>query len=254
VNSARTPAWPLEPALFLDLDGTVLEFAEEPDAVAPSPRLRALLGRLPAATGGAVAFISGRPIEQLDALFAPHRFALAGIHGLERRDAKGRVTLAAPAAEAIEKFRRIVDTFAAAHPGTLAEDKQLSIALHYRKRPDLAAEIERFCEDVAELLPPSLEILRGNRVVEIKPAGTNKGNAIRFFMRDSPFASRTPVFIGDDVTDEAGFTAVNELGGVSVKVDSGPTAAVWRLADIDAVLSWLETLVAERSSEGRTHA
>jgi trehalose 6-phosphate phosphatase len=254
VNSARAPAWPSEPALFLDLDGTVLEFAAEPDAVVPSRRLRALLGRLPAATDGAVAFISGRPIAQLDALFAPHRFAVAGIHGLERRDADGRLTTAAPPAEAIERFRALITTFVAAHPGTLAEDKQLSLALHYRKRPDLDDEVRRFCERTAAELPASLEILRGNRVVEIKPSGTNKGNAIRFFMERKPFAGRTPVFVGDDVTDEDGFVVVNELGGVSVKVDTGSTAAAWRLPDIDAVLGWLETLVAERCTEGSTNA
>ena len=91
---------------------------------------------------------------------------------------------------------------------------------------------------------PELEAMRGNRVVEIKSSAQDKGSAILAFMHETPFAGRTPVFIGDDVTDEFGFRAVNELGGLSVKVDSGATAARYRLPDIDSVLSWLEELVA----------
>jgi len=239
------PDWPARPALFLDLDGTLLEFADEPDAVQPSARFRDLLQRLARFEPGAVAFVSGRSIETLDRLLAPHRFALAGVHGSERRSRGGRLSRPPANADALRDVRDQLERFEESNEGVIVEDKSVSLALHYRQRPDLHAAIERLAEELSESLPSEYEVLRGSMVVEIKPSGIDKGSAIREFMAEAPFADRTPVFIGDDVTDEAGFLVVNELGGVSVKVNSGDTAAQWQLPDVDAVLAWLGKVLPE---------
>lgn len=270
MTETTIPEWPARPALFLDLDGTLLELAEEPDAVELPERLRKLLPRLPEATGGAVAVVSGRPIREIDRLLAPHRFALAGVHGNERRsngtadtwptgspakdvmpkDAPPRDHLPTADSGALDGVRGAMHAFQAANPGILVEDKQIGVALHYRKRSDLASAVAEFAATLEASLPPGYELLRGSMVVEIKPAGMNKGAAVRAFMREAPFAERTPVFVGDDVTDETAFKAVNSLGGVAVKVRSGASAAPWRLPNVDAVLAWLEALV-DREARGR---
>ncbi len=284
MTETTKPEWPARPALFLDLDGTLLELAEEPDGVELSERLRKLLPRLPEATGGAVAFVSGRPIREIDRLLAPHRFALAGVHGNERRSngladalpadstatdstatdspatdspAKDVLPKDAPPPErpptidpgALDGVRRAMDAFQAANPGVIVEDKQIGVALHYRKRGDLEGAILELAARLEASLPPGYELLRGTMVVEIKPAAMNKGAAVRAFMREPPFVERTPVFVGDDITDEAAFEAVNSLGGVAVKVRSGASAAPWRLPNVDAVLGWLEALV-DREARG----
>ncbi len=279
MTETTKPEWPARPALFLDLDGTLLELAEEPGGVELSERLRKLLPRLPEATGGAVAFVSGRPIREIDRLLAPHRFALAGVHGNERRSngmadtlptdsaaadspatdspAKDVLPKDAPPPEppptidpgALDGVRRAMDAFQRANPGVIVEDKQIGVALHYRKRGDLEGAILELAARLEASLPPGYELLRGTMVVEIKPAAMNKGAAVRAFMREPPFVERTPVFVGDDITDEAAFEAVNSLGGVAVKVRSGASAAPWRLPNVDAVLGWLEALV-DREARG----
>lgn len=248
------PPWPSRPALFLDLDGTLLEIAEHPQHVMPTARLRALLPKLPVSTQGAVALISGRSIADVDRILAPHSFVVAGVHGLERRDAEGRILSAAGDGGLPPDLREALGAFAARHAGLWLEDKRLSLAVHYRSRPELEGEVRRFVESLEARLPADVEILQGRKVLEIKPRVADKGEAIRAFMAEPPFSGRTPVFVGDDVTDEAGFRAVNELGGVSVKVGSGATSADWRLANVEAVLGWLEVAGAEGPRPARTAA
>lgn len=236
-------AWPRHPALFLDLDGTLVEFAEVPHGVELSSRLRELLERFAAFEDYAVAFVSGRTIEELDSLLSPHRFALAGVHGNERRGFSGRVAGSLADTRVLDQFRAVLRRIAAEHPGVVVEEKRIGLALHFRRRPELSEKIRELGLELAESLPPGYEILQGKMMIEITPAALDKGKAILEFMREAPFAGRTPVFIGDDVTDEAGFHAVNELGGLSVKVNHGPTAARWRLPNVDAVLSCLEKVL-----------
>ncbi|HEX5418519.1 MAG TPA: trehalose-phosphatase [Gammaproteobacteria bacterium] len=237
------PPWPSRPALFLDLDGTLLEIAERPEEVAPSARLRALLPALPGATGGAVAVISGRCIEDIDRILAPYSYIAAGVHGLQRRGGNGVVQSPPEAGRLPEWIRENLEELAVRCPGLLVEDKGLSVALHYRARPELETAIRRFVERLQMQLPTGIEILLGRKVVEIKPSVMNKGAAIRAFMEEPPFSERTPVFVGDDVTDESGFNVVNGLGGITVKVGDGATEAGWRLANVSAVLGWLEHAV-----------
>ena len=245
IETGIGPPWPRRPALFLDLDGTLLEFAATPDGVAPSARFQRLLADLAALDHGAVAFVSGRTIGDLDALLAPHRFAIAGLHGVERRSAEGRVLPSLVEARALDGLREKLAAFAASRPGIVLEDKQLALAVHFRQVPERADEVAAFGTELAESLPEGWEVMHGNHVLEIKPVAADKGAAIRAFMSEPPFAGRTPVFVGDDVTDEYGFRVVNDLGGISVKVNHGPTSARWRLADVDAVTAWLETNTGE---------
>lgn len=128
---------------------------------------------------------------------------------------------------------------AARHPGLWLEDKDLSLALHYRGAPGLAAEAHRLMTEVQAEAGPAFCLLTGKGIVELKPAGRDKGMAVQEFMQEQPFRGRVPVFVGDDVTDEYGFKMVNQLGGHSVKVGPGPTDARWRLRDVRSVRSWL---------------
>src|SRR5690606_33003286 len=130
------------------------------------------------------------------------------------------------------------------------EDKGLAFAVHYRSRPELEPQIHRFVGELQEALPADVEILLGHSVFEIKPGVTNKGSAIGAFMEEPPFAGRTPVFVGDDVTDEMGFHTVNALNGISIKVGAGVTAAAWRLEGVEAVLAWLERAISGGSTQG----
>jgi len=234
------PPWPRRPALFLDLDGTLLEFAATPAGATPSRRLQRLLADLAALEHGAVAFVSGRTIADLDMLLAPHRFATAGLHGIERRRADGSHLPAAVDPHGLDLARARLAAFAAERPGVVLEDKRYALAVHFRQTPERAGEVAALGIEIASGLTPDWELLEGNHVLEIKPASADKGVAIRAFMAEQPFAGRTPVFVGDDVTDEDGFRVVNELGGISIKVSDGSTRACWRLADVDAVTSWLE--------------
>lgn len=241
------PPWPSRPALFLDFDGTLVEIVDHPSHTRASPRLRCLLPRLPSACGGAVAVITGRRIEDLDRVLAPHAYLAAGVHGLERRAADGQVSAFEPS-ESLDRLRRVIEPFVARHEGLWIEDKSRALAVHYRNRPELESDVHRFVGELQNVAPEDLEILLGNKVFEVKPGIADKGKAIEAFMDEPPFAGRTPVFVGDDVTDEAGFRSVNALGGVSVKVGNAPTIAHWRLADVDAVLDWLEHAVGNATS------
>jgi trehalose 6-phosphate phosphatase len=243
VIDSPLPRWPADPALFLDLDGTLLEFALDPAQVHVPDRLQVVLGKLPDATGGAIAFVSGRGLADLDRLLGPGRFPLAAVHGLERRDAQGRLSSAVADDAAFERMHRLLAAIARDYPGTLLEHKGAALALHYRQCPELeSALVERVERSLADLAS-SLKLMRGKMVLEIRQPGANKGTAIAAFLEEAPFAGRTPVFIGDDVTDEDGFQAVNRFGGVSVKVGSGPSCASFRLPDTNAVIDWLEELV-----------
>jgi trehalose 6-phosphate phosphatase len=232
------PDW----ALFLDVDGTLLHFADTPDAVEVGEHLHRALERLAPLLGGALALISGRRIADLDRLFAPLVLPIAGLHGLERRDAGG--TLHRLADEAgLDELRGPLAEFAAAHPGVLLEDKGQALALHYRRAPAAEGAARQLVERLAADRLDRLRVLDGKMVLEIKPRLANKGAAIGGFMGEAPFAGRRPVFAGDDVTDEDGFAVVNGLGGASIRVgDEGPSEAVYRLEDVQAVMEWLEAL------------
>jgi trehalose 6-phosphate phosphatase len=229
------PNW----ALFLDIDGTLLDIAARPDAVIVPDGVISLLDALNRSLDGAVALVSGRAIERIDAFFAPLILSAAGQHGAEIRIGHGAIeTIRMP--NGVAKLLASIQAFASTRPGILVEYKGMTIAVHYRSAPHYQAELERFLDEAIAGQSAGLEIMRGHLVFDIKPHGIDKGTAVDHFMRHPPFAERIPVFLGDDRTDEDGFAAANRLGGFGVKVGGhGPTAAGWRMKNPVEVRSWL---------------
>ncbi len=147
---------------------------------------------------------------------------MAGQHGLERRDVAGRLWIHAAPPDAKCAIKAALAPVQERHPGLLLEDKGLTLALHYRQAPQLAAYVHRLMRATASATAgDGLEVQRGKRVVEIKPAGIDKGTAVGEYLREPPFCGRRPVFIGDDLNDEHGFAEVNRLDGISIKVGRG---------------------------------
>jgi trehalose 6-phosphate phosphatase len=204
--------------LFLDVDGTLIDIAPTPDAVRVAPGLPTLLMDACRALGGALALVSGRPIATLDRLLAPRRWAAAGLHGLERRDATGRLHGAADPHPRLGEVRDTLVAAVACVPGALLEDKGITLAVHYRAAPAREPQLRRAVYAAAAPLGAAFHVLDGDHVLEIKPAAANKADAIRAFLAEPPFAGRRPIFIGDDLTDLDGFAAVEQAGGHSVAV------------------------------------
>ncbi|MEJ2760351.1 MAG: trehalose-phosphatase [Gammaproteobacteria bacterium] len=229
------PDW----AFFLDVDGTLLELAEKPDQVFVDAGLIRVLERLSRGTGGAVALISGRALADLDDLFAPLRPAAAGQHGIERRDHGGVVHYHHQLDGKLDRTRALLTRLAEENPGLLIEDKRYSVAIHYRGAPEKEAVVRAFLDEHMPALEKDFHLQEGKMVFEIKPSGRDKGVAIGEFMQEAPFLGRTPVFIGDDVTDEDGFATVNGLHGHSIRVGDGMTAARRFLPGPRAVLTML---------------
>ena len=230
-------------ALFLDFDGTLVDIAPQPDAVAVPARVPMLLGALVRAFDGALAVVSGRAIEQIDAFLAPLKLPAAGVHGTERRNAAGALVLAPTFS--LDRVWRAAEALAARHPALRVEHKRGSIALHYRQAPDLEPICHAAMQEAVDG-SPGLTLLAGKMVLEAKPGGASKGQAIAAFLREAPFRGRRPIFIGDDVTDEDGFTTVQELGGVGVKIGPGASVAWERLPSPAALLAELERAVAQK--------
>ncbi len=230
-----SPGW----ALFLDVDGTLVELAEHPHAVYVEPLLIDELGRLQKLAGGAVALVSGRSVSELDRLFAPLHLAVAGQHGAELRHANGKTDLERVRIPAAATARGALAALTTRHPGLYFEDKGVALAVHYRRVPQLEALVERTIGEVARRSAGEFVMQNGKMVRELVPHGKNKGGAIAQLMREPPFAGRTPVFLGDDVTDEEGFALVRKLSGHAIKVGAGTTVAPHRVASVRRVRSWL---------------
>lgn len=233
------PAACLDWAYFLDVDGTLLDIAETPDAVHVDNALLDLIARLHRESGGAMALVSGRAISDLENLLGALRLPLAGQHGLERRDTAGRLWIHAAPPAAKCSIKAALAPVLARHPGLLLEDKGLTLALHYRRAPHLGAYAHLLMARLAHEVSAGLEVQRGKRVAEVKPAGIDKGTAVSEYLSESPFRGRRPVFIGDDLNDEHGFAEVNRLGGISIRVGKGSSCARFRLRDVAAVRRWL---------------
>jgi trehalose 6-phosphate phosphatase len=233
------PAPHVDWAYFLDVDGTLIDIADTPDAVHADATLLDLIARLHQASGGAVALVSGRALSFLEHRLGVLHLPLAGQHGLERRDASGRLHVHAATPSAKAAIKRALAPVLARHPGLLLEDKGLTLALHYRQAPQLASYAHRLMARLAAEASAGLEVQRGKRVAEVKPAGVDKGTAVAAYLAEPPFSGRRPVYIGDDLNDEHGFTAVNPLDGVSIKVGKGASCARYRLPDVAAVRRWL---------------
>lgn len=234
-------------ALFLDVDGTLLETAATPRAVSVSDDLRRRLRGLSRTAGGAVALVSGRALRDLDALFAPLTLPAAGLHGFERRAASGAYRRGRlPSAAALDAARGAMLDLEREHAGLLLEDKQFALALHYRNAPHLEDAVMKAMKNLAARLAGELELQHGKKVVELRPVGATKAEAVAAFLAEAPFIGRLPIFVGDDLTDESAFELVNRLDGLSVAVGATRhSAACAHLADVTAVHGWLAHLQTE---------
>ena len=226
-------------AYFLDVDGTLIDLAVTPDAVTIDRALPTLLENLHRQAGGAVALVSGRALDDLDRRIGAPQVPRAGQHGLERRDAVGRLWLHATPPTAKQVVRDALAPLLARHTRLLFEDKGLTLALHYRQAPALASYVHRLMGRLVAEAGAGLELQKGKCVVELKPSGVDKGTAVAEYLLEPPFHGRRPVFVGDDANDEHAFAAVNARGGISVKVGTGRSCARFRLPNVAAVRVWL---------------
>jgi len=236
---------PLDPqsALFLDVDGTLLDIAPRPELVQTPYGLPALITRLSEQRESALALISGRPLDQLDRLFEPWHGAAAGLHGLERRRADGVLDCAVDnaSATALDHLRPKLAALAEDGTGLALEDKGGTLALHYRAAPQREAEIRALAQDFHREAASVLRLIAGKMVVEFQPRCVNKGRAIAAFLAEPPFVGRRAIFVGDDTTDEDGFAEIRRRGGIAIRVGppTSTTTANYRLPTIAAVLAWL---------------
>jgi trehalose 6-phosphate phosphatase len=236
------PALIEDAALFLDFDGTLVELAERPDAIAVPAGLAPMLERIRRRLDGRLAIVSGRSLADLERHLPLHGVAFSGSHGLELQLADGtRLPLSVPIG--LDDVRARVEDFAATIPGLLVEGKPAGIALHFRLAPDAGPRADAFISALAR--ERGMDVQRGAMVVELRPTGATKGDAIRAFMTEPEFAGARPLFMGDDLTDEHGFAAAAALGGAGILV--GPareSAAAYRLDNVREASHWLKEIAA----------
>lgn len=255
MNTRNDSAPPLQHggsyAFFFDVDGTLAAIQLRPDEVFIPKQVIANLQRLAQLSEGAVALVSGRPMSELDALAAPLHFPLAGVHGAERRDANNQIERLSLPTDVADSLSALLKEAVAKMPDTQLETKGMAFALHYRRAEHYQQAIMDLAQEMTARFP-MLQLQPGKCVVELKPKGVNKGAAIQDFMQQAPFAGRTPVFIGDDLTDEAGFKTVNAMDGISIKVGEGATEAICRLPDVEGVYHWLEQSLLQLDQDEKT--
>lgn len=226
-------------ALFLDVDGTLVAFSDHPERVVVADALVRRLSALSAETQGALALVSGRQLSMLDRMFAPLRLPAAGLHGLERRRAGEASPAAVEPPAALRALKAQAQALVEAYPLAVVEDKGEALGLHWRAMPEAAAQMQAFAQQALPRLP-GYHLQPGDHVLELRPQRADKGTAIAAFLAEAPFRGRTPVFVGDDLTDEHGFDVVDAHGGHGILVgDRAGTAARYRLPDIAAVHAWL---------------
>jgi trehalose 6-phosphate phosphatase len=232
-------------ALFIDLDGTVLDLAATPGAVSIPPETVEAIGRLAERLGGALAVITGRSLAEVDRILSPLRLPAAALHGAElRRRGGGRS--AGVAEPPPDRLTAALGAFVDQRPGLALEDKGASVAVHFRATPERESEVRERVGDLVQRLAPTHELQPGKMVAEVRPRGCDKGVALRLMMEDAPFAGRIPLVCGDDLTDEFAFEAAAEMGGGAILVGEvdRPSAALHALADPAAMRAWLAALAA----------
>lgn len=228
-------------ALFLDLDGTLTALRDRPSDVRPHARRTALLREAGARLAGRVAIISGRTVANIDQILQGACLAVSGVHGLQRRSACGDYE-SVEAHTRIDAAAALMTSLCESHAGLVLEHKQQSVALHYRRAPKAEAAIVEFVERLGRT--EALLVQRGDKVIELRTPGPDKGAAVRRFLGEAPFRGATPIYIGDDLTDESAFQAVCSAGGLGVVVGGRrPTAALAALPDPAAVRAWIRNAV-----------
>jgi trehalose 6-phosphate phosphatase len=228
-------------ALFLDIDGTLLDLAHTPEAVEVPAWMRPLLQRLSDRLEGAMAFVSGRTIESIDRLFRPLVLPAVGVHGGEIRGPQGMQPPDESVIGQLQSVEPVLQAAIARMRGVQLENKRSAIALHYRSVPERGREVLKVAELIVGGMGGQFAVLMGKCVVEIRPRHMTKGSAIELLMQEAPFRGRTPIFAGDDCTDEDAFEVVNRRGGISIHIgESASTLANHRLASPDQLREWLQ--------------
>lgn len=227
-------------ALFLDVDGTILDLAERPDDVVAPPGLVTTLRRTEHKLAGAFALVSGRPIRELDRLFDPLRPRASGVHGAEMRfDPDGPLTSGLGAIELPRSLLSELTRVVAAFPGAFVEDKRFSFAIHYRLAPGAERPLREAVMRVIDPAETGIEVMNAHCAIELKAPGCDKGRAIAAFLSMPAFRDRTPIFVGDDATDESGFAVVAARGGYAFSVGSRRPGAIATFSGPSAVRDWL---------------
>jgi trehalose 6-phosphate phosphatase len=230
-------------AILLDVDGTILDLAPTPQSVWVPPDLAEALVRLWQSTGGALAFVSGRQLNDLDRIFSPLQLPAIGGHGAEMRVAAGKTPQQPRIAPLDSELKRKFASIAEIAPGIVIEDKGYSLALHYRLAPEKGAVVRKSAELIYANLPGNgIELLPGKSMIEIKQVGFDKASAVRELMTYAPFSGRRPVFIGDDVTDQSVFAAMPEFGGIAISVGERLPTVDYCFERPADVRRWLEKL------------
>jgi trehalose 6-phosphate phosphatase len=227
-------------ALFLDVDGTLLDLAARPEEVVTPAGLVATLARAERKLAGALALISGRSIDDIDRLFAPLRLRVGGVHGAEIRFDPGSSTTPTSAAidlpqSLLAELRRAVEPF----PDVFVEDKRFSFTVHYRLAPTAERPLRAIVKRLVDSLPIAVDMMDAHYAIEIKSPSFDKGGAIAAFLSTSTFDGRTPIFVGDDTTDESGFALVSARGGFAYSVGHPRPGAVNTFSGPRAVREWL---------------
>ena len=238
LSSETLPRIMPDTALFLDFDGTLVGLAAQPELVEVPPGLISTLALLYRQLNGALALVSGRPLLDLDGFLAPLVLPAAVEHGAQRRTADG-LLISVPPAD-LRQVLHAAEGLLQRHPGLRLERKNVALSLHYRHAPELESLCLQVMREAVER-SAGLDLMVGKCVIDVKPAGVNKGTAIAAFMGEAPFAGRVPLFAGDDVTDEAGFEQVRRLGGDTIKVGPGPTEARYRCPSVAQLATWLQS-------------
>jgi trehalose 6-phosphate phosphatase len=238
-----------ECAVLLDIDGTLLDLAPTPREVWVPPDLSNTLNRLLEKTSGALALVSGRSLNDIDLIFAPDQFPAVGGHGAEMRLSPEREAVATHAPPMDKELKRRLAAIAKLSPGILLEDKGYSLALHYRLAPHAEKAIYEAVSLIRADLPNApIEVLPGKCVCEIKHSGFTKATGVRELMTHEPFKGRRPIFIGDDVTDEAVFAIVPEYGGLAFSVGRHVTGVAGYFDEPREVREWLARLVDDQAA------
>ena len=232
---------PSQVAFLLDIDGTLLDIALTPYDVRVPSSLRRTLAKLQERTNGALALVSGRSLSDIDLIFAPLKLSAVGGHGAEVRISPTSKANGTSSRFLDRKTRSRLIEVAKVGEGIIMEDKGYSVALHYRLAPDKKRAIEDAVTAICGELPEgAVEILPGKAVIEIKKSGFNKGTALRDLMAHAPFAGRKPIFVGDDVTDEAAFAVMPEFDGMAISVGRTVPGVAQRFEAPSDVRRWLE--------------
>lgn len=220
-------------SIFLDIDGTLLDIARKPEAVVVPEGLLAGLTRLRERTGGALALISGRPLDQIDRLF-PLNLPVAAEHGAVLRDAKGKLHQLVGRPVAYDEWYATLKRETKDLPGVVIEVKNVSLVVHYRQAPQWQDRLHELAARLVAQAGPEAMLLTAHMAFELRPRGFGKGEALEWFMETPPFAGKTPIFVGDDTTDEPAIAQAIQLGGVGLHVarDFGGSA--------QAVRRWVE--------------